>query len=117
MTGIVHTIDAEGKSIGRIASVAAKALAGKRSVAYARNLCSGAKVMIINASKVSIPSKKMKDKAYLRYSGYPSGQTKTTLEEMIAKKGFEEVFRKAVYGMIPDNKLAAKMMKNLTVIK
>ena len=110
-----YTLDAENKKIGRIATQAAVYLMGKNSPDFARNNMSEDTVEIINASKVSIDSKKLTQKTYSRYSGYPGGLKQPTMEKVIAKKGYSELFREAVSGMLPKNKLRQKMMNNLTI--
>ena len=111
----IHTIDAEAKKIGRIASAAAKILAGKTAVSYAPNVVADVEVRIINAAKADVTTKKKREKIYRRYTGYPGGLIDTSLEHLIEKKGMSEVFKIAVKGMLPKNKLQAKMMKNLVV--
>lgn len=110
-----YTIDAQQKKLGRIASEAAKILMGKTSVDYAPNVVADVKVVITNASKLDIDAKKKNTKEYTRYSGFPGGLFTRTLSNMIEKKGYSEVVRIAVEGMLPKNKLQAKMIKNLTV--
>ena len=110
-----YTIDATGKTPGRLASEAAKFLMGKDSPAFARNKSSGNKVIITNASKAKISPKKLTTTMYERYSGYPGGFRYQSMDELIGKKGYSEVFRLAVYGMLPGNKLRNGLMKNLTV--
>ncbi|MFA6095481.1 MAG: 50S ribosomal protein L13 [Candidatus Paceibacterota bacterium] len=110
-----HTIDAQGKKIGRLASEAAKILMGKTSVDYAPNKVADVKVVVTNASKLDISVKKKGEKEYTRYSGHPGGLFTRTLGNMIEKNGYGEVVRIAVMGMLPKNKLQAKMIKNLTV--
>ena len=110
-----YTIDATDRTLGRVASEAAGALLGKRSVHFAKNKALPVKVIVENASKLNLPSRRTKGKVYTRYSGYPGGLYSTTMEEMIAKKGIAEVVRKTVDGMIPRNKLRAPRMKNLIV--
>jgi len=110
-----YTIDAQQKKLGRIASEAAKILMGKNSVDYAPNKVADVKVIVINASKLDIDAKKKQEKEYTRYSGYPGGLFTRTLGNVIEKKGYSEVVRMAVEGMLPKNKLQAKMIKNLTV--
>ncbi len=110
-----YTIDASGRTLGRVASEAASALLGKRSVQFAKNKALPMKVVIENASKLYLPSRRTKGKVYTRYSGYPGGLYSTTMEEMLAKKGVAEVVKKTVDGMIPRNKLRAPRMKNLIV--
>ena len=108
-------IDASGQAIGRVASVAAKELMGKNTTAYEKNILPEIHVTIVNASKMKISDKKLTEKLYERYSGYPGGLTFKNLKEVIAKKGYEEVIRLAVYGMLPANKLRPRIMKYLTV--
>lgn len=109
------TIDAKGKTIGRVASAAAKALMGKDTATYERHMVTGGLVTIENAGKIKIDLKKFDTVTYERYSGYPGGLTVETLSKVMEKKGIEEVLRLAVYGMIPSNRLRAIIMKNLTV--
>ena len=110
-----HTIDAKGKSLGRVASKAAILLMGKNDPTYERHKLSANKVHITNTSKTKINPKKLKSVEYVRYSGYPGGLKKETMEEVIKKKGYTELYRRAVYGMLPSNKLRARMLKNLTI--
>lgn len=110
-----YTIDATNRTIGRVATEAAVILMGKNDPSFRRNTTSDAVVTITNASKVKIDSKKPRAKVYQRYSGYPGGQKQRTLEETVTVKGYKEVFEKAVYGMLPANKLRRILMKNLIV--
>lgn len=110
-----YTLDAENKKIGRIATVAAEYLMGKNLPDFARNVIPEVTVEIKNTSKVIIDDKKLTQKTYSRYSGYPGGLKQPTMEQVIAKKGYGELFREAVSGMLPKNKLRARMMKNLIV--
>lgn len=110
-----YTIDATNKKLGRVASEAAVFLIGKNKADFARNKVSGAVVEIVNASKADVGEKKLLQKRYVRYSGYPGGLKSPTMKNVIEKKGYGEVFTLAVYGMIPPNKLRPRIMKNLTV--
>ncbi len=110
-----HTIDAKGKKLGRVATEAAAILMGKNTTTFVRNAIPEVKVTIINAAQADISEKKQSEKTYARYSGFPGGQTVESLGKVASQKGFKEVFRKAVKGMLPDNKLKTPMMKNLTV--
>lgn len=110
-----HTIDATGRPIGRVATEVATILMGKDLPTYKANVVADVKVEIVNASKASIHPKKLKQVKYKRYSGYPSGQTEETMESVIERKGISEVFEKAVYGMLPSNRLRSIIMKNLSV--
>ena len=112
-----YTIDAKGKALGRVASEAAHLLLGKNTVTFTKNLTAQVTVTIENASKLSISEKKQDQKEYLRYSGYPGGLKTATLKEVAAKKGYSEILRKAIRGMLPKNRLQALRMKNLIVIE
>lgn len=110
-----YTIDAKGMPLGRVASDAAKALLGKKSPEYVPNKVLPVEVLITNASKVKISEKKVGQKTYIHYTGYPGGLRETSMPVLIEKKGIEEVIRKAVDGMIPRNKLRKERMKRLTI--
>lgn len=111
------TIDAKEQKLGRVASKAAQLLMGKDGVDFAKNQVADVRVNITNASKLSIGEKKLENKKYKRYSGYPGGLKISTMREIVAKKGYSEVMKKAIYGMLPNNKLRPKMMKRLTVVE
>ena len=115
MTPVTYTIDATDRTLGRVASEAAHALLGKRSAQYAQNLAMPMKVVIENASKLHLPSRRTAGKVYTHYTGYPGGLRSITMKELIAKKGIEEVVRVTVDGMLPRNKLRAPRMKNLVI--
>ena len=110
-----YTIDAKNKKLGRVATEAASILMGKNRTDFARHKIPNQVVHIINAASVAIDQKKRDSKIYQIYSGYPGGQRKVPLKRMIDTKGYSEVFRKAVKGMLPPNKLRAKMLKQLIV--
>lgn|SRR5574343_289133 len=109
------SVDATGMTLGRLASRVAKDLAGKNTVTYTKNVLPNIVVTVNNASKMNISPKKMTEKLYERYSGYPGGLKFRTLGEVITKKGYNEVVWLAVYGMLPDNKLRPRIMKHLIV--
>lgn len=109
------TIDAKERIIGRVASEAAVFLMGKDSANYARNIKPVNKVTIINASKAKITGNKMTKALHERYSGHPGGFTEQTKAKIIESKGYAELFKLAIYGMIPANKLRSIIMKNLTI--
>ncbi len=111
------TIDAQGKTLGRVASAAAKVLIGKNKTSFVKNLVMGEEVKIINASKVRVSGTKTKDKEYVRYSGYPGGQKIETYAMLTARRGEGEAIRRAVLGMLPKNRLQAKRIKLLTIEK
>lgn len=112
-----HTIDAKGKSLGRVASEAAVFLMGKNVPTYRRDRVSGNKILITNADSLNILPKKGLEKEYERYSGYPGGLTKETLTRLRERKGIEEIIKLAIYGMLPGNKLRAEIMKNIKIEK
>jgi len=110
-----HTLDAENKSIGRVATQAAVFLMGKNLPDFKRNGIPAVTVEIKNTSKAIIDDKKMLQKTYSRYSGYPGGLRQPTMAQVIEKKGYSELFKEAVSGMLPKNKLRQKMMNNLII--
>lgn len=110
-----HTVDAAGRTLGRVASEAASYLLGKKSVQYVQNKVVPVRVTIINAKKLSLPEKRVAQKSYHRYSGYPGGLYETSMQDLIDKKGVSAVIQKAVDGMIPRNKLRKERMKRLTI--
>lgn len=109
------TIDATNQSIGRVASQAAHYLLGKHEVSFVKNKIAEVKVEIVNASKTKISEKKLGEKEYAKYSGYPGGLRFEKLDEVIEKKGIEEVYKRAVKRMLPANKLRKETLKNLTI--
>ena len=110
-----HTIDAQGKKIGRIASQAAHILLGKNSPAFQKNKVSPDMVEIINASKVDLTLKKKTDDTYVTYTGFRGGLKSETLGELITRRGMTEVFRRAVTRMLPANRLRDDRIKNLII--
>lgn len=109
------TINAEGKTLGRVASVVAKELMGKTSPDYAANKAPEVKVEIVNASKTKMTEKRILNTMHERYSGYPGGFKERNNADILSKKGVSELYRLAVYNMLPANKLRNGMMKNLTI--
>lgn len=113
-----YTIDAAGKTIGRIATEAAVLLMGKDVPAdYKKNSVRTVSVSIVNAAKISIQPKKLIQKTYHSHSGYPGSDRATPLQDIIAKKGHEEALRRAIKGMLPGNTLRDKRLKNLHIEK
>jgi large subunit ribosomal protein L13 len=110
-----YTIDASGKSLGRLATEVAAILNAKNSTSFVKNKVAEIKVLVINASKVKLTGNKIKESLHKTYSGYPGGQKVKMLEMVVEKKGFKEVIRHAVEGMLPKNKLQDKRMKNLVI--
>ena len=109
------TIDAQGKKLGRVASAAAAFLRGKSSVSFTPNELPDTEVEILNAAKLSITEKKGLQTKYLRYSGYPGGLRTTSLAEFSVKKGYPELLRKVILGMLPRNRQRSRIIKHLTV--
>lgn len=108
-------IDATNKSIGRVATEAAMALMGKDNPSFQPNVVTDVEVTIENAAQTKITDKKKDEKKYPKYSGYPGGLKFETLRKIIDKKGYEEVYKKAIKGMLPANRLRDLRMKNLQV--
>jgi large subunit ribosomal protein L13 len=113
---VEHTVDAKGRTIGRVATEAASILLGKKSVHFVKNKVLPVQVKIINAAKLSLPEKRLAEKAYRHYTGHVGGLREVSLPVLIEKKGISEVLKKAVDGMIPRNKLRKERMKRLTII-
>ncbi len=109
------TFDATNKKLGRLASEIAVILMGKNDPSYEANKVAPHKVIVSNASKMSIDPKKMDEKTYKKFSGYPGGLKLISMPRMIEKKGYGELLKNAVYGMIPANKLRKQIMKNLII--
>lgn len=116
------TIDATDKTLGRVASDAAKVLLGKHKPTFAKHMVAGEEVTVTNASKVRLSGTKERTKEYVRYSGYPGGQKIETYEMLTApseatkaRRGHKEAIRRAVLGMLPKNKLQALRIKLLTI--
>ncbi|WP_085534994.1 50S ribosomal protein L13 [Massilibacteroides vaginae] len=107
-------VDATGQSLGRIGSKVAKLLRGKYKPNFTPHVDCGDNVIIINADKVVLTGNKWNDRIYLRYSGYPGGQREFTPASLI-KKGEDRLFLKVVKGMLPKNRLGAKLLTNLHV--
>jgi len=110
-----YVLDAENKRIGRIATQAAVYLMGKNDPDFKRNAIPNVTVEIKNTSKALIDDNKMDQKTYSRYSGYPGGLKQPTMKQVVEKKGYSEIFKNAVWGMLPKNKLRSKMILNLKI--
>lgn len=109
-----YVIDAEGKTLGKLAAETAMILRGKKKPTYTPHMDCGDYVVVINAEKICVTGKKESDKIYKRHTGYPGGLREVTLAEMRAKKP-EEIIRHAVKGMMPKGKLGRAMFKKLKV--
>ena len=110
-----HIIDATNKKLGRVATEAATVLMGKDNPDYQPNINPSVKVKISNASKADISDKKKEQKTYSRNTGYPGGLRQPNMSKVIEKHGYGKIFEKAVYGMLPNNRLRSRMMNNLVI--
>ena len=109
-----YVIDAEGKTLGRVASKAATILRGKHKPTYTPSVDCGDYVIIVNASKVRLTGNKLDNKKYYNHSGFPGGLRERTAKEMINNYP-EEMVERAVKGMLPHNRLGRAMGKKLFV--
>ena len=107
-------VDAEGQTLGRLATQIADALRGKRKPEYTPHVDTGDFVIVVNAEKIAVTGNKMTEKMYRRHTGYPGGLRERTLTEMLEQRP-EEVIRKAVKGMLPRNRLARRQITKLKV--
>jgi len=107
-------VDANGQTLGRLATQIADALRGKRKPEYTPHVDTGDFVIVVNAEKISVTGNKRAEKRYYRHSGYPGGLRSRTLEEMLERRP-EEVIRIAVKGMLPRNRLARRQITKLKV--
>lgn len=107
-------VDADGATLGRLATRIASTLRGKHKTAFTDHLDVGDAVIVVNASKIRVTGKKLQQKQYARHSGYPGGFRAETLERLLARRP-EEVIRRAVRGMLPRNRLGDKMIRKLYV--
>ncbi len=109
-------IDAEGQTVGRLASKVAKIIRGKYKTCYTPHADCGDNVIVVNAEKVAFSGTKLEDKEYVRFSGYPGGQRFTAAKDML-KNHPERLIEKAVKGMLPKNTLGRQLYRNLKVYK
>ncbi len=107
-------VDAEGETLGRLSSKVATILRGKHKPEFTPHMDTGDNVVIINAEKIVLTGKKMTDKQYFSYSGYPGGERFATPQEWLEKKP-TEIIRHAVKGMLPKNRLGRKLLTNLRI--
>lgn len=108
------TLDANNQSLGRLASKIALILRGKTKPTYEPNLLPTDKVTVTNVSKMRFTGKKLEQKTYYHYSGYPGGMRARNLGELMAKDP-KQVLRMTVYRMLAQNRLRAKIIKNLII--
>ena len=109
-----YVIDAEGKTLGKVAALAASVLRGKNKPTYTPHVACGDNVIIINAEKVKLTGNKLEDKMYYNHSGYPGGLRERTAKTMVEKYPVEMVER-AVKGMLPKNRLGRQIYRQLFV--
>ena len=109
-----YVVDAEGETVGRLCSRIAHVLRGKHKACFTPHVDCGDYIIVLNAEKVRFTGKKMTDKQYLSFSGYPGGQKSITPKELMEKHP-ERIIEKAVKGMLPKNKLGRSMYRKLFV--
>ncbi len=109
-----YVVDAEGQTLGRLASEVAKVLRGKNKAIYTPHIDTGDYVIVVNADKIKVTGKKLDQKIYYHHSDYVGGMKETTLKEMLANKP-ERVIELAVKGMLPKGPLGRQMYKKLFV--
>jgi large subunit ribosomal protein L13 len=107
-------VDAEGQTLGRLASRIAQVLAGKHKPGYATHMDTGDHVIVLNAGKISVTRDKRETKVYARHSGYPGGFREETLGDLLTRRP-EEVIRRAVKGMLPRTTLGVQQMRKLKI--
>ena len=109
-----YVVDAEGKTLGRLASEVAKVLRGKNKPTFTPHIDTGDYVIVVNAAKIAVTGKKLDQKIYYHHSDYVGGMKETTLREMLAKKP-EKVIELAIKGMLPKGPLGRQMITKLHV--
>src|SRR5881275_2057801 len=109
-----YVVDAEGKTLGRLATQIANVLRGKRKPTYTPHVDVGDFVIVVNADKVAVTGDKREKKRYWRHSGYPGGIRSQTLGDLLERRP-EEVIRRAVKGMLPRNRLARQQLRKLKI--
>ncbi len=109
-----YVVDASGKVLGRLASEIALRLRGKHKAIFTPHVDTGDFIVVVNAEKITLTGKKLTDKIYYSYSGYPGGLRETAAGKMLAEKP-ENLIRIAVAGMLPKNNLGRKMLKKLKI--
>ena len=109
-----YVVDAEGKTLGRLATQIADTLRGKRKPQYTPHVDTGDFVIVVNAEKIAVTGNKLDQKRYYRHSGYPGGLRSRTLREQLERRP-TEVLRVAVRGMLPKNRLARQQITKLKI--
>ena len=108
-------VDAEGQTLGRLASRVAILLRGKHKPNFTPHVDCGDNVVVVNAEKINLTGNKWTEKSYIRHTGYPGGQRILTATELFGKDP-SRLVEKSVKGMLPKNKLGAALFRNLTVV-
>lgn len=111
----VYTIDAKGRKIGRVASEAASIIMGKKDQGFRRNVLADVEVIIKNADLSDVTEKKLTEKIYQSYSGYPGGLKFKSMKQVSLKSGYDRIYKTAVFGMLPKNRMRSQMIKKLKV--
>ncbi|HQV69034.1 MAG TPA: 50S ribosomal protein L13 [Thermoflexales bacterium] len=111
-----YVVDAEGKTLGRLASSVARMIMGKHKPTYTAHVDTGDYVIVMNADKIRVTGKRLTEKFYYSHSLHPGGFRQVPLNEQLAKDP-ERVIRQAVWGMIPKNRLARQQIKKLKVYR
>ncbi len=109
-----YVVDAEGKTLGRLASEVTRVLRGKNKAQYTPHVDVGDFVVVVNADRVVVTGSKAEQKVYRRHSGYPGGMKQTSYKRLLERRP-EEILRKAVYGMMPKTRLARQQMSKLKI--
>lgn len=109
-----YTIDAKGRRLGRVATEAATILIGKNDPNFAKNVVAPVSVKIVNASQLDVTDQKQGE-IYQTYSGHPGGRKTETLSHLANRRGYSEVVKRTIKGMLPKNKLQSLIMHNLEV--
>jgi len=109
-----YVVDAEGQTLGRLATQIADTLRGKNKPEYTPHVDTGDFVVVVNAEKIAVTGKKLDEKMYYRHSGYPGGLRTRTMREQLQRRP-TEVLRKAVKGMLPRNRLARQQITKLKI--
>lgn len=109
-----YVVDASGETLGKLATLVADTLRGKRKPIYTPNIDTGDFVIVVNAEKVRVSGKKAEQKMYYRHSGYPGGIKAESFEHLQARRP-EEIVRRAVRGMVPHNRLGRAQLRKLKV--
>ena len=109
-----RVVDADGATLGRVSTQIATLLRGKHRATFSTHLDTGDPVIVVNAAKIKVTGRKLQAKTYVRHSGYPGGMKVESLERLLERRP-EEVIRRAVRGMLPQNRLGEQMIRKLHV--